>query len=292
MKKTRFIPYGYTIRNGQTVIEHSEADIIRHIFSEYIDGASLKEIAEDLTAKRVPYTEKTSIWDKARIARIIDNIKYTGVGEYDPIIDENIYKQAVNAKEARQRSIVVRNNEGINLLRNRVKCANCGSIMVRRICSKNRIKESWQCTNDACGCRTRIRDADLTQKITFLVNRIICNTELILPTPNTKPDDSPIVEKYQQDILNELRREWPNEEYVIARIGNIATQLYQESQAKKIVIAQVARKRAMLMNPQETFNCEYFSDLIAYVSLDSSGHVTLHTKTDTNIEEGQEPHGC
>lgn len=46
MKKTRFIPYGYTIREGRTVIEHTEAEIIREIFDEYIKGASLKEIAE------------------------------------------------------------------------------------------------------------------------------------------------------------------------------------------------------------------------------------------------------
>ena len=43
MKKTRFIPYGYTMRNGRTVIEHGEADIIRYIFDEYIKGASLKD---------------------------------------------------------------------------------------------------------------------------------------------------------------------------------------------------------------------------------------------------------
>ncbi|MFR8872532.1 MAG: recombinase family protein [Oscillospiraceae bacterium] len=38
----------------------------------------LKDLAEELTARKVPYTEKTEVWDKARIARIIDNAKYTG----------------------------------------------------------------------------------------------------------------------------------------------------------------------------------------------------------------------
>ena len=84
MKKTRFIPYGYTMRNGRTIIEHREADIIRYIFDEYIKGASLKTLAEELTARRVPYTEKTEVWDKARIARIIDNTRYTGSEIYDP----------------------------------------------------------------------------------------------------------------------------------------------------------------------------------------------------------------
>ena len=78
MKKTRFIPYGYTIRDGRTVVEHSEADIIRYIFDEYIKGASLKDLAEDLTLRKIPYTEKSDVWDKARIARIIDNAKYIG----------------------------------------------------------------------------------------------------------------------------------------------------------------------------------------------------------------------
>ena len=66
MKKTRFIPYGYTMRDGRTVIQHEEADVIRHIFSSYISGASLKEISEELTRLKVPYTEKTDVWDKAR----------------------------------------------------------------------------------------------------------------------------------------------------------------------------------------------------------------------------------
>lgn len=35
MKKTRFIPYGYTMRDGRAVIQHEEANIIRHIFSSY-----------------------------------------------------------------------------------------------------------------------------------------------------------------------------------------------------------------------------------------------------------------
>ena len=235
---------------------------------------------------------KTSVWDKARIARIIDNDKYTGVDDYGPIIDEEIYEEAVNAKIARQRGVMERGCEAINLLRNRVKCATCGSSMVRRICSKNRIKESWSCTNDECGCKVRISDTDLIQKITIIINRIITNTELMLPKLNFKPQGSPTIEGYQADILHELSKEQPNEEYVVTRITNIATQLYNESHAQKIIVAQIARKRAMLMEPQGAFNCEYFSDLVEYISLDGSGKVTLHTKTETDIAEGEDKLEC
>jgi hypothetical protein len=114
----------------------------------------------------------------------------------------------------------------------------------------------------------------------------------MLPKPRLGPKDSPIIERYKADILNELSRDRPSEEYVVARIGDIATQLYNETQAQKMIVAQIARKKAMLMEPQSTLNSEYFSDLIAYVSLDDSGKITLHTKTETDVEEGEHDLEC
>lgn len=287
MKKTRFIPYGYTIREGRTVIEHTEAEIIREIFDEYIKGASLKDIAENLTQRRIPYTEKTDVWDKARIARIIDNAKYIGDEEYDPIIDEDTYEGAVSMKAARQRNTVQKECEGIALLRNRVKCEDCGSPMVRRICSKRHVKESWTCQNAECGKRLRISDGDLLQKITILMNRIIENSELLIPKPKTRIVDSPTVATLQRQVDAELGKDHPSEEYIVEKISDIASQLYKETQAKKIIVAQIARKRASMMKPQENFNCDYFSDLIDYITLSSSGKVRLHTKVGTEITEGE-----
>ena len=292
MKKTRYIPYGYTIRDGQTIVEHSEADVIRKIFHDYISGASLKEIAEDLTVRRIPYTEKSSVWDKARIARIIDNAKYIGDEEYDPIIDEDTYEGAVSMKAARQRNTVQKECEGIALLRNRVKCEDCGSPMVRRICSKRHVKESWTCQNAECGKRLRISDGDLLQKITILMNRIIENSELLIPKPKTRIVDSPTVANLQRQVDAELGKDHPSEEYIVEKISDIASQLYKETQAKTMIVAQIARKRAMLMKPQEEFNCDYFSDLISYITLGEKGRVILHTKVETEIAEGDEDNGC
>lgn len=292
MKKTRFIPYGYTIREGRTVIDHNEADIIRYIFDEYIKGASLKELADELTERKVPYTEKSDVWDKARIARIIDNAKYLGDDEYDPIIDEETYEGAVSAKTARQRNTMEKECEGIALIRNRVKCAKCGSPMVRRICSKRNIKESWSCQNAECGYRLRISDGDLLLKITLLMNRIIENTELMIPKPKLKHKDSPTVERIQQEINTELEKAHPSEEFIVSKLVEMSSQLYKETQADKIVVAKIAKKRASLMQPQKEFNCDYFSDLVSYITLGESGKVTLHTKVETEITEGDEEYGC
>lgn len=40
-----------------------------------------------------------------------------------------------------------------------------------------------------------------------------------------------------------------------------------------------------LVNPQESFNEGYFSDLVSFISIDTSGRIILHTKTETEISE-------
>lgn len=290
MKKIRFIPFGYTVRNGDLVVDRAEASVIRDIFDSYIKGASLKDIATNLTRQGIPYTEKTSVWDKARIARIIDNAKYMGDGEYDPIIDEKTYESAVSVKEARRTAVIEKECAGIEVIRNRVRCAKCGAPMVRRINNGRKVRESWTCNNGMCGFRVRISDNALLTKITLIMNRIIENADLMLPHPKQRRVDSPIVAGYQHEIEQEMERDRPSEDFIITRVGDIATQLFRETQAKDEIAARIARKRVMMMNVQDTFNCAYFTDLVENISLDECGAVTLHTKTKTMVGEGEE-HG-
>lgn len=190
-------------------------------------------------------------------------------------------------KAARQRNTVQKECEGIALLRNRVKCVDCGSPMVRRVCSKRQINESWTCQNAECGKRLRISDGDLLQKIAILMNRIIENSELLIPKPKIRIVDSPTVASLQRQVDIELEKEYPSEEYIVEKVSDIASQLYEETQAKKMIVAQIARKRASMMKPQENLNCDYFSDLVDYVTLSSSGKVRLYTKVGTEITEGE-----
>lgn len=286
MKKIRFIPYGYTVHNGQTIINCIEAEVIRQIYMDYIAGASLKEIADNLTLQEIPYTEKTTVWDKARIARIIDNVKYIGTDEYEPIIDAKTYEQAVSIKKSRQRGTAERDNAAINVIRDYVVCAECGSHMIRRICSNSPIKKRWVCSNRECGNRTEISDTDFLQKVTIIMNRIIDNAELIVPKSTYKQKDSATLLRYQNDIINELNRPNPDEERIITKIRDIASLLYSDSQANKTVAGFIGRKKVMRMKCQDSFNSQYFSEIVAYICLDRSGRVTVHTKTETCVEEG------
>ena len=146
---------------------------------------------------------------------------------------------------------------------------------------------SWTCQNAECGKRLRISDGDLLQKIAILMNRIIENSELLIPKPKIRIVDSPTVASLQRQVDTELEKEYPSEEYIVEKVSDIASQLYKETQAKKMIVAQIARKRASMMKPQENFNYDYFSDLVDYVTLSSSGKVRLYTKVGTEITEGE-----
>lgn len=283
MKKIRYIPYGYTMRNGRTVISNEEAEVIREIFKAYLDGASLKAIAEELTGRQIPYTQKTTTWDKARIARIIDNAKYVGTEEYDPIIDEDMYEAAVSLKTARQRNTCEKETDAIELLRDFVRCECCGQPMKRRISTKHRIRESWNCTNGECGIRVRISDAQLMETLTVLINRIILNNHLLQPKPRKRYEPDAKVTKVGNEIALELERDEPSEDYIISKTIEMASLMYEQSSTKLTLTVSIARKLAQTMVIQDEFNRDYFTALASHITLGEQGRVVLHTKTETEV---------
>ncbi len=282
MSENRKILYGYTIRNGKTVIEPTEAGYIRKIFEEYINGATLKDIADSLTAERVPFTIKSCGWDKAKIARIIDNAKYAGDEEYDPIIGSETFNLAVECKKTRQRAITGCSHE-IEVIGSHVKCERCGHPMLRRICNNSQIRESWTCQNPECKASVRMSDFDLTEKVRILINRVIQNSNLLLTSAKSPKQSSPEVEKLKESIAEEMKNSTPSESLVLDLIGKIASEEYKNNCSRDAIIARLAKQRVGIMTPQSTFNETYFNDIVKTVLLSEAGSVRIITKTDAEI---------
>lgn len=60
MAKNRTIPFGYMMRNGNITANPKEVLAVVEIFSEYLAGKSLSEIAAEMD---VPYSENSK-WNK------------------------------------------------------------------------------------------------------------------------------------------------------------------------------------------------------------------------------------
>lgn len=194
-----------------------------------------------------------------------------------------MYEAAVSLKTARQRNTCEKENDAIDLLRDFVRCDNCGQPMKRRVSMKHRIRESWNCTNDDCGIRVRISDTQLLETITVLMNRVILNDHLLQPKPRKRYEPDAKVTKVGNDIALELERDAPNEEYIIEKTIEMAALMYEQSNAKLNLTVSLARKLAHAMATQDEFNRDYFTALASYITLGEQGRVVLHTKTETEV---------
>lgn len=157
--------------------------------------------------------------------------------------------------------------------------------MIRTINNQCRVRESWTCTNHECKYTLRISDNALLEKLTILMNRIIQNSELMLPHIKTSASDNPAVFKLQNEMRLELEKSNPNEQYVLERIRLIAAEQYKSGNSAQNLIAMTAKKMVDQMSPQQAFNSTYFTNLTETVYLDDNGEIRLLTKTKTEITE-------
>lgn len=76
--------YGYIIREGKLEIEETEAENIRKIFKNYLEGNSL------IKSAKLQGLEKNS----SSVKRILTNKKYLGNKNYPKIIDRELFEKA------------------------------------------------------------------------------------------------------------------------------------------------------------------------------------------------------
>ena len=81
----RKLPYGYRMEMGETCINEEEAAYVKQIFSDYLDGASFKSIADGLTKHSITFDGEKP-WNKNMVARLLSDERYTGKAGFPEII--------------------------------------------------------------------------------------------------------------------------------------------------------------------------------------------------------------
>ena len=98
----RKLPFGYQMRMGEIVRNEPEAKAVQDIFLQYTLGASLKEIAEQMSKTGLVY-DKGKSWNKNMVARILENVKYTGADNYLKLVDIKLFEAADEKRQTKQR---------------------------------------------------------------------------------------------------------------------------------------------------------------------------------------------
>lgn len=97
----RKLPFGYQMRMGEIVRREPEAKAVQDIFLQYTLGASLKEIAEQMS-KTGPTYDTGKSWNKNMVARILENPKYTGVDNYPKLVGIKLFEAAAAKRQTKQ----------------------------------------------------------------------------------------------------------------------------------------------------------------------------------------------
>lgn len=95
-----------------------------------------------------------------------------------------------------------------------------------------------------------------------------------------------------REIIAEVQRSQLSGKFIKAGNAILTSGEIRPTNAKGQIAARIAQKRVMLMNPQTEFNSVYFTDLVENVILEAPARVSLLTKTDVQISEGDPDHGC
>ena len=98
----RKLSFGYQMHMGEIVRNEPEAKAVQDIFLQYTLGASLKEIAEQMS-KTGPNYDEGKRWNKNMIARILENTKYTGADSYPRLVDIKLFEAAAEKRQTKRR---------------------------------------------------------------------------------------------------------------------------------------------------------------------------------------------
>ena len=153
------------------IVEENEAEIVRRVFKEYVEGRSLPEIAAGLTADGIPTVKNVDRWDRSVISNILHNERYIGdILLQKSFISDPIMHTRVNNKDAKLKQYYIENNhpaivpreqfhmaQTILLLKDFtrgstqypfygfLKCPICGANMVRFDLPRNNNDFAWTC---------------------------------------------------------------------------------------------------------------------------------------------------
>lgn len=180
-------PYGYDrvkIKNGKgyTLKPNAEADIVKYVFSRYLEDNGAGAIADRLNDFCAP-TRSGKPWSRATIIGMLKNPVYTGkirwsyrknikqsvngqvvtvrrtVGDcilvdglHEPLIGGGIFS-AVQNRLAENKKKPIRNSDILkNPFTGLLYCSECGSRMTRLGSGERNKYDSVKCPNRKCGC--------------------------------------------------------------------------------------------------------------------------------------------
>ena len=189
------IIYGYKVENHKVIIDEAQAEIVRFIYEQYSLGTYVKDIINELTARRI--FNKGKPFARNTIYNILKNEKYSGIYRFEDKIYDSMYPAIVPTEiyeKVRKKTDLnkygKRSTEVVYLLRQKLTCGYCG-MPISAECTKRTtgLKRYYKCLGRKRGSKCK---KSMVRKEVF-EEFVLDNLYKILESP-----------KYMNEILNNL----------------------------------------------------------------------------------------
>ncbi len=251
-----------------------EAEIVRRVFREYAEGRSYKAIAEALTESGSRYTPDKPEWNKNIIARMLQNQVYLGSEQFPPLLAEDEYRSAQEAKKPYS----LRQASELKTICGMLVCGVCGAPVRRR--NKSDGTERWYCENDYHHIPATLTDAEVVEKLRGVLAHMTDTPDAITVEAHSTEYNDIAIARLENEINAMLDRASDNTEELLGMILRLAADKYA---AVSGVDAESKRIRQTLKCGQQ--DIRILPEIADSVIISSKTIISVSLKNGQNISE-------
>lgn len=192
------MPIGYRLVDGKIQLDESKAAAVRRIFQDYASGASLLDIAKELTAAGFLNANNQPHWYNGTVSKILDNVKYQGDEFYPQLIDTELFKKVQKRRNERceklGRNLQLNSMSRQSVFSGIIQCGECGDIYRKYVEHSGRPTKRtfWKCKryihkNKVCCCNSFLTDEQIESAFLYAANRILARKQCLDRIPKKEP---------------------------------------------------------------------------------------------------------
>ena len=285
MSWQRRIPFGYRMEQGALGCDLAESETVRRIFSMYLAGDSMKQIAEIMTDQGVPYHKDKPCWNKNMVKRILENRKYLGDGEYPGIISDENFLAAQRLRASK--NLYAPCPARIVPFKDKLVCGVCGASMMRLSVGNGAAR--WKCRNPDCQCAVRFADTVLYDRVDDCFRLIAQAPELLADCDTSTPSISSDIMRLENELVSAFNRGTESAEYMKVLIFAVAAEKYKQlpdhaSQNKM----RSLREKVTAQELTEQLKQELMDNVVQAIRIGPGTTVTMQLINGRSVESKEE----
>ena len=161
----RKILYGYQIKNGDLIMNESEAAVVSRVFALYIEGRlSYQKISDTLNGDHIPFGPETPFWNKHKIKRLLENSRYTGADGYPAIVEREVFDTTQSIIQDKTSNYMKAGDRPALWLKKYLRCGACGGRLLG-MGGKGQRRGTLYLRCEHCGMAVTLPDADLITEV-------------------------------------------------------------------------------------------------------------------------------